>query len=120
MSPIDDLSVQPIDQRLDILKKRQRNLMIWFFLTSTLAVIIIASLFLQKEFMAGYIVDYNGRSDSIAQVAFSVYSAFHTLIHSYEYKTNERNIVDALKWFKCGILNNPYFIANGFIPEHLK
>lgn len=51
MSPIDDLSVQPIDQRLDILKKRQRNLMIWFFLTSTLAVIIIASLFLQKEFI---------------------------------------------------------------------
>lgn len=51
MSPIDDLSVQPIDQRLDILKKRQRNLMIWFFLTSTLAVVIIASLFLQKEFI---------------------------------------------------------------------
>ena len=51
MSPIDDLSVQPIDQRLDILKKRQRHLMIWFFLTSTLAVIIIASLFLQKEFV---------------------------------------------------------------------
>ena len=51
MSPIDDLSVQPIDQRLDILKKRQRHLMIWFFLTSTLAVVIIASLFLQKEFI---------------------------------------------------------------------
>ena len=51
MSPIDDLSVQPIDQRLDVLKKRQRNLMIWFFLTSTLVVIIIASLFLQKEFI---------------------------------------------------------------------
>lgn len=51
MSPIDDLSVQPIDQRLDVLKKRQRNLMIWFFLTSTLAVIIIAFLFLQKEFI---------------------------------------------------------------------
>ena len=51
MSPRDDLSVQPIDQRLDILKKRQRNLMIWFFLTSTLAVVIIASLFLQKEFI---------------------------------------------------------------------
>ena len=51
MSPIDDLSVQPIDQRLDILKKRQRHLMIWFFLTSTLAVVIITSLFLQKEFI---------------------------------------------------------------------
>ena len=51
MSPIDDLSVQPIDQRLDILKKRQRHLMIWFFLTSTLAVVIIAFLFLQKEFI---------------------------------------------------------------------
>ena len=51
MSPIDDLSVQPIDQRLDILKKRQRHLMIWFFLTSTLAVVIIASLFLQKKFI---------------------------------------------------------------------
>lgn len=51
MSPIDDLSVQPIDQRLDVLKKRQRNLMIWFFLTSTFGVVIIASLFLQKEFI---------------------------------------------------------------------
>ena len=51
MSPIDDLSVQPIDQRLDILKKRQRHLMIWFFLTSTFGVVIIASLFLQKEFI---------------------------------------------------------------------
>ena len=51
MSPIDDLSVQPIDQRLDVLKKRQRHLMIWFFLTSTFGVVIIASLFLQKEFI---------------------------------------------------------------------
>ena len=51
MSPIDDLSVQPIDQRLDILKKRQRHLMIWFFMTSTFGVVIIASLFLQKEFI---------------------------------------------------------------------
>lgn len=51
MSPIEDLSVQPIDQRLDILKKRQRHLMIWFFLTSTFGVVIIASLFLQKEFI---------------------------------------------------------------------
>lgn len=49
MSPIDDLSVQPLDQRLDVLKKRQRHLMIWFFLTSTLAVVTIASLFFQKE-----------------------------------------------------------------------
>ncbi|ENX43258.1 hypothetical protein [Acinetobacter sp. NIPH 2100] len=51
MSPIDDFSVQPIDQRLDVLKKRQRNLMIWFFLTSTLLVVTIAALFLQKEFI---------------------------------------------------------------------
>ncbi len=51
MSPIDELSVQLIDQRLDILKKRQRNLMIWFFLTSTLVVVSIAALFLQKEFI---------------------------------------------------------------------
>ncbi|MEB6478521.1 hypothetical protein [Acinetobacter vivianii] len=51
MSPIDDLSVQPLDQRLDVLKKRQRHLMIWFFLTSTLAVVTIASLFFQKEFI---------------------------------------------------------------------
>ncbi|ENW80850.1 hypothetical protein F909_02138 [Acinetobacter sp. ANC 3929] len=51
MSPIDDFSVQPIDQRLDVLKKRQRNLMIWFFLTSTLLVVTIAVLFLQKEFI---------------------------------------------------------------------
>lgn len=51
LSPIDDFSVQPIDQRLDVLKKRQRNLMIWFFLTSTLLVVTIAVLFLQKEFI---------------------------------------------------------------------
>lgn len=51
MSPIDEFSVQPIDQRLDVLKKRQRHLMIWFFLTSALAVVTIASLFLQKEFI---------------------------------------------------------------------
>lgn len=49
MSPIDDFSVQPIDQRLDVLKKRQRHLMIWFFLTSTLVVVTIVLLFLQKE-----------------------------------------------------------------------
>lgn len=51
MSPIDDFSVQPLDQRLDVLKKRQRHLMIWFFLTSTLAVVTIALLFFQKEFI---------------------------------------------------------------------
>ncbi|OEC84662.1 hypothetical protein [Acinetobacter sp. YK3] len=51
MSPIDDFSVQPLDQRLDVLKKRQRHLMIWFFLTSTLVVVTIASLFFQKEFI---------------------------------------------------------------------
>ncbi|MCH7393224.1 hypothetical protein MMP66_02890 [Acinetobacter dispersus] len=51
MSPIEDFSVQPIDQRLDVLKKRQRNLMIWFFLTSTFIVVTIAGLFLQKEFI---------------------------------------------------------------------
>jgi len=51
LSPIDEFNVQPIDQRLDVLKKRQRHLMIWFFLTSALAVVTIASLFLQKEFI---------------------------------------------------------------------
>ncbi|ENW07445.1 hypothetical protein [Acinetobacter beijerinckii] len=51
MSPIDEFSVQPIDQRLDVLKKRQRHLMIWFFLTGALAVVTIAFLFLQKEFI---------------------------------------------------------------------
>ena len=51
MSPIDDFSVQPLDQRLDVLKKRQRHLMIWFFLTSTLVVVTVASLFFQKEFI---------------------------------------------------------------------
>lgn len=51
MLPIDEFSVQPIDQRLDVLKKRQRHLMIWFVLTSALAVVTIASLFLQKEFI---------------------------------------------------------------------
>ncbi|WP_151776015.1 hypothetical protein [Acinetobacter colistiniresistens] len=50
MSPIEDFSVQPIDQRLDVLKKRQRHLMLWFILTSMLVVVSIASLFLQKEF----------------------------------------------------------------------
>ncbi|MEB3790390.1 hypothetical protein [Acinetobacter sp. IK40] len=49
MSPIDDFSVQPLGQRLDVLKKRQRHLMIWFFLSSTLALVTIASLFFQKE-----------------------------------------------------------------------
>ncbi len=51
MSPINDFSVQPIDQRLDALKKRQRHLMIWFVLACTLVVITVASLFLQKEFI---------------------------------------------------------------------
>jgi len=51
LSPIDDFSVQPLDQRLDVLKKRQRHLMIWFFLTSTLVVVTVASLFFQKEFI---------------------------------------------------------------------
>lgn len=51
MSHIEDFSVQPIDQRLDVLKKRQRHLMLWFILTSMLVVVSIASLFLQKEFI---------------------------------------------------------------------
>ena len=51
MSPINYFSVQPIDQRLDALKKRQRHLMIWFVLACTLVVITVASLFLQKEFI---------------------------------------------------------------------
>lgn len=72
--------------------------------------------FLRKKVMGGCILDEGW----MRQVTVSICSAFHTLIHSYEYKTNGRNIVDALKWFKCGILNNLYFIANGFIPEYLK
>ena len=51
MSPIDEFSVQPIDQRLDVLKKRQRHLMIWFILTCTLVVVTVASLVWQKEFI---------------------------------------------------------------------
>jgi len=51
LSPINDFSVQPIDQRLDALKKRQRHLTIWFVLACTLVVITVASLFLQKEFI---------------------------------------------------------------------
>ncbi|WP_256414878.1 hypothetical protein [Acinetobacter sp. 5862] len=51
MSPINDFSVQPIDQRLDALNKRQRHLMFWFVLACTLVVITVASLFLQKEFI---------------------------------------------------------------------
>lgn len=51
MSPIEDFSVQPIDQRLALLKKRQRHLMIWFVLASSLVVVTVASLFLQKEFI---------------------------------------------------------------------
>lgn len=51
MSPIDEFSVQPIDQRLVVLKKRQRHLMIWFFLSSALVLMIITALFFQKEFV---------------------------------------------------------------------
>jgi hypothetical protein len=51
LSPIDDFSVQPIDQRLNVLKKRQRHLMIWFILTCTLVVVTVASLVWQKEFI---------------------------------------------------------------------
>ena len=51
LSPIDDFSVQPIDQRLDVLKKRQRHLMIWFILTCTLVVVTVVSLVWQKEFI---------------------------------------------------------------------
>ena len=51
MSRIDDLSVQPIDQRLALLGKRQRHLMVWFFLSSIFLVATVAALFLQKEFV---------------------------------------------------------------------
>jgi hypothetical protein len=51
LSPIEDFSLQPIDQRLDVLKNRQRHLMIWFVLASALVVVSIASVFLQKEFI---------------------------------------------------------------------
>lgn len=72
--------------------------------------------FLRKKVMGGCILDEGW----MRQVTVSVCSAFAMVIRSGEYTTNKRNIVDALKWFKCGILNNPYFIANGFIPEYLK
>lgn len=49
MSPIDDFSVQPIEQRLETLAKRQSHLMIWFFLSMTFAIAIGVSLFFQKE-----------------------------------------------------------------------
>ena len=51
MSSIDEFSVQPIDQRLVVLKKRQRHLMIWFFLSSALVLMTITALFFQKEFV---------------------------------------------------------------------
>ncbi len=51
LSPIDDFSVQPIDQRLDVLRKRQRHLMIWFFLAGAITVVTFFSLFFQKEFV---------------------------------------------------------------------
>ncbi|MGV0885559.1 hypothetical protein V6760_01650 [Acinetobacter venetianus] len=51
MSSIDEFSVQPIDQRLVVLKKRQRHLMIWFFLSSVLVLMTITALFFQKEFV---------------------------------------------------------------------
>ena len=51
MSPIDEFSVQPIDQRLVVLKKRQRHLIIWFFLSSALVLMTITALFFQKEFV---------------------------------------------------------------------
>jgi type VI protein secretion system component VasF len=56
LSPINDFSVQPIDQRLDALKKRQRHLMIWFVLACTLVVITVASLFLQKNLSIGSLI----------------------------------------------------------------
>ena len=51
MSSTDEFSVQPIDQRLVVLKKRQRHLMIWFFLSSALVLMTITALFFQKEFV---------------------------------------------------------------------
>ncbi|ERS00768.1 hypothetical protein Q674_14335 [Acinetobacter sp. COS3] len=51
MSSIDEFSVQPIDQRLVVLKERQRHLMIWFFLSSALVLMTITALFFQKEFV---------------------------------------------------------------------
>jgi len=51
LSSIDEFSVQPIDQRLVVLKKRQRHLMIWFFLSSALVLMTITALFFQKEFV---------------------------------------------------------------------
>lgn len=51
MSSIDEFSVQPIDQRLVVLKKRQRHLMIWFFLSSAMVLMTITALFFQKEFV---------------------------------------------------------------------
>ncbi|MFG0588129.1 hypothetical protein ACF8D3_08850 [Acinetobacter sp. YQ_14] len=51
MSSIDEFSVQPIDQRLVVLKKRQRHLMIWFILSSALVLMTITALFFQKEFV---------------------------------------------------------------------
>ena len=51
MSPIDDLNVQPIEQRLAGLRQRQRHLTIWFVCLTTFALVMVASLFLQKEFI---------------------------------------------------------------------
>lgn len=51
MSPINDLSVEPIDQRLQVLKKRQRNIVIGLVASIVLMVLTIAAFFLQKEFI---------------------------------------------------------------------
>ena len=51
MSPINDLSVEPIDQRLQVLKKRQRNIVIGLAVSIVLMVLTIAAFFLQKEFI---------------------------------------------------------------------
>ncbi|WP_109441869.1 hypothetical protein [Acinetobacter haemolyticus] len=51
MSPIDDLNVQPIEQRLADLQQRQRHLTIWFVFFTTFALVTVASLFVQKEFI---------------------------------------------------------------------
>lgn len=56
MSPINDLSVEPIDQRLQVLKKRQRNIVIGLAASIVLMVLTIAAFFLQKEFIYRFLI----------------------------------------------------------------
>jgi hypothetical protein len=48
--------VEPIDQRLQVLKKRQRNIVIGLAVSIVLMVLTIAAFFLQKNLFIGFLI----------------------------------------------------------------